>query len=298
MRRTVPYTGKLDLKRTLGGQALWGGTTWLRRDVDGGWVAMRLRSGPATVRLWQEPDAVVAEAWGPGAAELLERVPDLCGLHDDPDGWTPVHPLLRRLKRERPGWRLGRTNQIYPRLIAAILGQLVTGKNGKQSLQRIAWTWGEQAPGPRDDLWLLPVPKVLAAQPYYAYHRLGIERMRADRVRHAAHRASALERAARMSGVDASAHLQKLPGIGPWTAGVVVGLALGDPDAVPVGDYNLPSMVSWNLAGEARADDDRMLELLAPEAGNRGRAVRLIKSAGAGKPKFGPKVEVRDIRTM
>ena len=51
-----------------------------------------------------------------------------------------------------------------------------------------------------------------------------------------------------MEHAAASAHLQKLRGIGPWTAGVVLGLALGDPDAVPWGDYNLPSLVAFNLA--------------------------------------------------
>ena len=41
-------------------------------------------------------------------------------------------------------------------------------------------------------------------------------------------------------------------GIGPWTVASVLGPVRGDDDAVIVGDYHLPSMVSWNLAGEAR----------------------------------------------
>ncbi|MFT4623730.1 MAG: 3-methyladenine DNA glycosylase/8-oxoguanine DNA glycosylase [Myxococcota bacterium] len=298
MRRAFPYTGRLDLRLTLKDLGLWGGTSWMRVDSDGAWYARRTPDGPGTVRIWQESEAVVAEAWGPGAAAVLDRVPDLCGLHDDPSTWTPTHPILAELKRRRPGWRIGRTGHVYPRLVSTVLGQLVTGKAGKQSLNRVARAWGEPAPGPDVGLWLLPVPKVLAAQPYYAFHRMGIERMRADRVRRVASRASALERAVRMSAPDAMAHLQKLPGIGPWTAGVVAALALGDPDAVPVGDYNLPSVVSWTLANEPRADDVRMLELLAPEAGNRGRAVRLIKTGGRGKVKFGPKVDVPDFRGM
>ena len=41
----------------------------------------------------------------------------------------------------------------------------------------------------------------------------------------------------------------------------------GDPDAVSVGDYHIPNMVAWALAGDARGTDEHMLELLAPFAG-------------------------------
>ena len=51
-------------------------------------------------------------------------------------------------------------------------------------------------------------------------------------------------------------------------------------------------MVAWALVGEPRATDERMLELLEPYAGQRGRVVRLIKTAGLGAPKFGPRKRV------
>jgi len=75
-------------------------------------------------------------------------------------------------------------------------------------------------------------------------------------------------------------------------------MTMGDPDAVPWGDYNLPSVVAWNLAREPRADDARMAELLEPYAGQRGRVVRLIKLGGSMPPKWGPRSDVRDIRGM
>ena len=50
---------------------------------------------------------------------------------------------------------------------------------------------------------------------------------------------------------------------------------------MPVGDYHFPNTVAWALAGEARADDDRMLELLSPYAGQRGRVLSgLVTTAG------------------
>jgi 3-methyladenine DNA glycosylase/8-oxoguanine DNA glycosylase len=83
-----------------------------------------------------------------------------------------------------------------------------------------------------------------------------------------------------MAPDDARRRLQALPGLGPWTAAEVALVALGDADAVPVGDYHLPSIVSWSLTGEADGDDDRMLELLDPYRGHRGRVIRLLVAAG------------------
>ena len=77
-----------------------------------------------------------------------------------------------------------------------------------------------------------------------------------------------------------------MPGIGPWTAAEVVRFAFGDPDAVSVGDYHLPNMVAWALAGEPRADDARMLELLEPYRGQRGRVQRYLEVGRITAPRW------------
>jgi 3-methyladenine DNA glycosylase/8-oxoguanine DNA glycosylase len=88
--------------------------------------------------------------------------------------------------------------------------------------------------------------------------------------------------------------LQAFAGIGPWTAAHVASAALGDPDAVPVGDYNLPHSVGYALEGTPRSSDERMLELLEPYRGHRARVLRLIALAGIGAPRFGPHLPLRD----
>jgi 3-methyladenine DNA glycosylase/8-oxoguanine DNA glycosylase len=75
-------------------------------------------------------------------------------------------------------------------------------------------------------------------------------------------------------------------------------VAFGDPDAVSVGDAHLPDLVSWALAGEARADDARMLEILAPYAGQRGRVIRLLEVAGIKIPRYGPRFSPRRIERI
>jgi 3-methyladenine DNA glycosylase/8-oxoguanine DNA glycosylase len=93
----------------------------------------------------------------------------------------------------------------------------------------------------------------------------------------------------------AYSRLQAVRGIGPWTAAHVMGVAWGDRDAVPLGDYNLPHLVSWALAGEPRSDDARMVELLEPYQGQRRRVLVLLKSGGIKVPRYGPRLALRRI---
>jgi len=85
-------------------------------------------------------------------------------------------------------------------------------------------------------------------------------------------------------------------GIGIWTASLVLGQAVGDPDAIPIGDYHVKNSVSWALAGEPRGTDERMIELLEPYRGHRQRVVRLIHLGGITAPKYGPRTQPRNIR--
>jgi 3-methyladenine DNA glycosylase/8-oxoguanine DNA glycosylase len=99
-------------------------------------------------------------------------------------------------------------------------------------------------------------------------------------------------------GAAVAARLRAYPGIGPWTAAEVTLRALGDPDAVSIGDFHLPNVVAYALAGEPRADDARMLELLEPWRGHRARVIRLLEASGMGAPRYGPPLSPRDIRGM
>jgi 3-methyladenine DNA glycosylase/8-oxoguanine DNA glycosylase len=92
--------------------------------------------------------------------------------------------------------------------------------------------------------------------------------------------------------------LESLPGVGPWTAAEVALRALGDVDAVSVGDYHLPNLVAFALAGEPRADDARMLELLEPYRGQRARVIRLLETSGIGAPRYGPRMAPREIAAI
>ena len=52
-------------------------------------------------------------------------------------------------------------------------------------------------------------------------------------------------------------------------------------------------MVGWALAGGV-VDDAGMLELLAPYAGHRYRATRLVELSGVAPPRRGPRLPARE----
>ena len=231
--------------------------------ADEAWWVTRAPTGPATLRLTLEAPEISAEAWGPGAEWALDRAPALVGLHDRPESFDPPRSLIRDLHRRRSGLRLARTERVYEAMLPAVLGQKVTTREAQRSGHRVVRRYGEPAPGPTD-LWLPPEPGVLRGLSYWDLHPLGIERKRADVLLEVARRAKRLEEIMGMDRDDALARLTALRGIGPWTGGHVMGIAWGDSDAVPIGDFHLPNTVAFALAGEDRGDDDRMLDLLQP----------------------------------
>jgi 3-methyladenine DNA glycosylase/8-oxoguanine DNA glycosylase len=295
--RTFAVPFPLDLGLTLGPLRHGAGDPTIRFARDGVWRATRTAQGAATTRLVLDRGSLSATAWGPGAEAALEGIPALVGFDDDPAAFRPALPLLADLHRRLAGLRVGRTGAIFEALLPAIIEQKVVAEEARRSYRALIRNHGEPAPGPAD-LRLAPAPATLAALPYFAFHPLGMERRRADTIRRAATRAARLEEAASMRSEAAMTRLTAIPGIGPWTAAEALRAALGDPDLVSVGDYHLPNVVAWALAGEPRGDDARMLELLEPYRGQRGRVVRLLEAGGIGAPRFGPKMPIRSIASQ
>lgn len=297
-RRELTLDAPLDLRRTLGVHLRGSGDPTMRLVAGHVIRATRTADGPATIDLSLRGDRLAAEAWGPGADRLLAAIPGLVGLDDDRTGFTPgAHPLVAELDRHHPGIRLGRTLAVFESLMPAILEQKVTGTEAWRGFRGIVRRWGEPAPGPHG-LRLAPPAAVVATIPYHELHPIGVERRRADLLRRVAARANRFEEIVTLTREDAYRRLRAMPGIGPWTAAEVAVRALGDADAVSVGDFHLPNLVAFCLAGEIRGNDARMLELLEPWRGHRARVVRLLELSGLRPPAFGPRYAPRSIAAI
>ena len=291
--RTLALSRPLDLRGTLVVKGLKGPS--LRAGSDGLWRATRTGSGPATVRLRLEGRNLVADAWGEGAELALKQVPEWVGEHDDPAALVPLHPAVERAARQGRGLRLPAVGGLVEVLIPTILAQKVTGIEAGRSYRRLAARYGDPAPGPTT-LRLPPDPVRLAGLEYYDFHPLGVERRRAEIILRVCRDAGRIGTVSEADLAGVYGYLHRIPGIGPWTSASALRVVRGDPDAVPVGDFHLPNTVAWALAGEPRGTDRRMLELLAPYEGQRGRVARLLERYAGRAPAYGPRLPPRDIR--
>ena len=298
----------LDLRQTMIVHRFGPRDPAYRTDRSGAiWRTSLTPDGPGTLRLTASADdtdaadrgpLVEATAWGAGARWLLAAVPDLLGARDRPETFQPMQQRLRDLARRHPGFRVGRSGRVLEALVPAVLGQKVVTDEAMRAWRLLLLRFGLPAPGPVPfAMRVCPPATTWTAIKSWDWHLAGVEAVRARTIANAARVTGRLEQTCGLPGDEADAMLRSLPGIGPWTSAEVRQRACGDSDAVSVGDYHLPALVGWTLAGEA-VDDAGMLDLLAPYAGHRYRVTRLVEIGGSGPPRHGPKAAVRDYRAI
>ncbi|GAA1464582.1 DNA-3-methyladenine glycosylase family protein [Microbacterium thalassium] len=290
----------LDLRRTVLFQRRGRNDPTMAATASVIWRASRTPHGVATLALREtHPGVVRGAAWGPGAEWALDQLPALCGSADDPAGFeADRHPLIADAHRRHPGLRLSRTGLVFDALAVAIFEQKITGMQAFAAWRRIVTWHGERAPGPTPvPLFAPPTVDGWRRIPSWVWHRAGLEPPQAKTVVRAAARGASLVRAVHRAqdGEAVDRALISQPGVGPWTSAETRIRALGDPDAVSVGDFHLAHEVGYALTG-SRTDDDGMLELLAPWAGHRQRVIRLIGASGVSEPRRAPRLHPEDHR--
>ena len=294
MLAVVLTTNTLDLRHTLGVLQQGRHDPTTRVDRQELWRATRTPLGPGTLHLWWEGSTLRHEAWGPGADWLVDGIARLVGDDDQLFDLPVPHEVVARALAAVPGLRIGRCDTMLHALVPTILAQRVTSIEAVRAWRALCGRLSQAAPGP-GGLRLPPDPDTLAELPSWWFHPLGVERKRGETVIRCARRARALEQLTTVEPTVAAAGLGGIRGVGTWTVASVLGPVLGDADAVPVGDFHIPHSVCWALAGEPRGSDERMLELLAPYAGQRGRVIRALGLAGWHAPRRGSRRRIQPI---
>ena len=255
-------------------------------------VASTSPDGPA----WLHASTSGVEYGGSGAAVLRRRDPDPCGSRDTFTALDAVHPVIERLQRDFGALRIGSSADVYKAALTATLGQRITAAEAINQWARLCSLLPNPVDTPAGVLLAPPDPTTLAAMVPWQLHRLGIEEARARTL-------IAIARAFARPGdhqVDGRLALRRLvvdvPRFGPWTRALVEAEALGNPDAVAVGDFHLKNVVAHALTGRPRGTDEEMLAALEPYAGNRGRVLAWLALGGVTAPKFGPRRRNIDFR--
>jgi 3-methyladenine DNA glycosylase/8-oxoguanine DNA glycosylase len=245
--------------------------------------------GPLTLEAVQRDDVVQVRVWGPPQTPRPECEAALAaargwvGVDDRPTDLVALvadHPGLRDAARRLGEVRLSRMPRVGEALGRAVLGQLVQSVEARRSTAQLAAMLGEPAGG---DLWCWPTATSIGRTPAFAMRRCGISMRGAGALHAGAVTDGPLERS-RDDFALLDRRLRALPGVGVWTS-AETRFALGDPDAVSVGDLHLPTIVCHALVGAApdACTDEHMLALLAPYTGQRGRVIRLVgRAVGRG----------------
>ena len=309
----VQLTGPYSLQRTLRPLQRGSGDPTMTRDETGIWRGLLTPAGPASMQLQEQVFdrgvTIIARTFGPGAEWAAGTVSDLVGAGDDPESfryrlrnisaeshWSPEQYRTVQFVTaayERTTWRLPRSHGVWEALLAAVLEQKVTGKEARGAWRSLALEFGDAAPGPVPvGLRVPPTPEQVRRVPSWRWRTMAVDRQRSDALMLLAGMGVSLGRLLEFEPARARAALTSVRGVGDWTYAEVAQRALGDADAVSIGDYHLPSLVVFSILGRRNGTDQQMLELLAPFAGNRYRAVRMIELHGTPAPRRGPRMSI------
>ncbi len=265
------------------------------------WRAALTPAGPVTQALRAVDRVVHSRTWGPGAQWQNEHLPQLLGAADRPppgidgliDAAISHQPGSRSPAARVEGWRTPRAGNVWENLLAAVLEQKVTGKEARYSWSRLVRDYGDPAPGPAPAALTVPPPAdVVRTVPSWWWRRHGVDRTRSDTIMRLARLPHVLAKLPQCPPEAARRLLTAVPGVGEWTYAEVAQRALGDADAVSVGDYHLAGQVVYAFTGARDGTDERMLELLQPFTGQRYRVVRAIELAGISRPRRGPRMPI------
>jgi 3-methyladenine DNA glycosylase/8-oxoguanine DNA glycosylase len=262
------------------------------------WRTTLTPAGPATMHLSRRSHTELSvRAWGPGAEVAVASAPCLLGELDSSDDFVPGHPLLVDAHRRFPGLRIPRTGRVFEALVAAVLEQRVITLQAHASWRHLVLRYGLHAPGPVPErMRVAPNAETWRHIPSWEWHRAGVDPSRSRTIVLAARVADRLEEVTTIAPDAAAARLRAVPGIGVWTAAEVAQRALGDADALSIGDLHLPGYLGCALFGRD-FDDEEMVTAMEPWRGHRYRVVRLLEAIGArGKPRRAPRAAFVDHR--
>jgi 3-methyladenine DNA glycosylase/8-oxoguanine DNA glycosylase len=226
----------------------------------------------------REPGRISVQCHGAGGAWLQARAARLVGAHDEISSFRPEDGVVKRLWARFAGDRVGATGTVWHDLAWIAVQQRVRRADAAGQWRRLVMALGESC-ADHDGLYTPPPPERLARAAPWSLRAMGIDARRATTLIEAARVAHRLDRLAEVPFAEADRPLRSIAGVGPWTTGCLSGLTWGEPDTVITGDSGIPSLIAETLAGERRADDARMIELLEPFRPHRYRVLRFALAA-------------------
>lgn len=230
-------------RATPGVELVDGGTYARAVCLDGhaGWFSVRHAPVDAP-----QLEVTVSDALAPVLMPLIARIRRLLDLDAEPaaiDAHLSRDPRLAPLVERTPGLRVPGSIDGFELAVRAVLGQQVSVRGATTLAGRLAAAYGDPAAdGFPPGLTRLPVrPERLAEVDPGELREIGLPLARARTLVLLAQAvlAGEVRLAPSSDPAEAEASLQRIPGIGPWTAQYVAMRALRWPDALPAADLGL-----------------------------------------------------------
>ena len=243
-------------------QSAWGTAGGTRRR-NGGGIAIALRPGdrPARATVGQRLDGTLAVRVEEGDPDDVAReLREVLVLDRDTTPFRELYgddPLIGAQVRRRPGLRPVRRGTVTQALVAALAGQLITGREAAS----IEWRVAARAAPANGDLRLPPTRGELAALSAAELASCGLSPGRAATHARLVRTLDPESLRAHATDVVAS-RLRRERGLGPWSAGMTAIWGLGRLDLGLVGDLGLIRLASRLHGRPATAKDTAVL--LAP----------------------------------
>ena len=253
--------------------------------------AFSSENGPCTVEIVPENGGASVRVWGSDCSEVLQLLQTGFARDDGYSAFAPEHPLVSRMHRRLTGLRLFPVPWLFDIACSMVLQQRVRFVDAAKSWRLIANKYGSKT---SDGLSAFPSAGVVASMESWQLEELGVDGKRTRTMIALAREFKRRPLRIDTPFAEARCMLQRIPGIGPWTAEYILGYGLADPNALPTGDLFLPHTVAHAFTGAMRGSDELMVEILEQFLGQRFRVVRLIGEAGISVPRnYSPRAAKR-----
>jgi len=180
-------------------------------------------------------------------------------------------PVMTRLLGHCRGLRMIRTTDVYEALLIAVVNQQVSVASAESIRRRINAALGTRMVNDGFRYVSYPTPRQILEAGIAELRTLGLSRQKARYMLEVAERAAAgaLDETifSALDDAAAAAKLMEIPGVGRWTAEIVMMRGLGRLDVFPAGDVGLAVAVQRAWGRPNRPTEDEMRDLAARWAG-------------------------------
>lgn len=243
-------------------------------------AAVRIEGKPALLEVRQatsgspvlqvsSPDDVDRERLRAQAGWIVLAALDLQPFYRIARNDPIIGPLTKRFRGMKPL----RPATLFEMAIDAVIEQQISLAAARRIRARVVERFGERKAG----LWIFPGPESLAQVPLEAIRACGLSGRKAEYItglaRKVVDESFDLDDLKGMSDNEVRSVISGIRGFGRWSADYILIRGLGRPDAVPVDDLAIRTIVGKYLGKGSRLTAEQVEQRLKPFAPFRGIAV-------------------------